>query len=352
MLKSLEHLGRKLLIRILALLFGVARRPVELDGAPHILVVRLDDRVGNAVLLTPLLTSLRQRYPDATIDLLGHANPAALLAGHPAVDRFLSYRKGALLAADGPLRTPGRLRRIGYRLAIDAANPTDPSVTHAVLVRLSGATHTVGPDQPGFARLYSAPATIAAEAVHEIELRLALLGPLPGEGATRGLSLPALGSPPAVPLLADGERFAVVNVGARLATRRLGAEAYAALGGLIAQVGLRPVFTYGPDEERLAEAAAEGCPDGLPAPATGLPSLAALMAAAEAVISCDTGPMHLAVATGTPTCGIFSNTDPARYGYGDGPHLIVDARGSPDLRGHHREIRSWLAKRRRGTDPA
>ena len=62
------------------------------------------------------------------------------------------------------------------------------------------------------------------------------------------------------------------------------------------------------------------------APPTDLSTLAALMAAARVVITCDTGPMHLAVAVGTPTCGLFVSTDPARYGYSEKPHCAVDAR--------------------------
>lgn len=47
-------------------------------------------------------------------------------------------------------------------------------------------------------------------------------------------------------------------------------------------------------------------PTGPPTRALGIPFLAALMKRCSAVISSDTGPMHLSAAVGTPTLGLFS----------------------------------------------
>lgn len=76
--------------------------------------------------------------------------------------------------------------------------------------------------------------------------------------------------------------------------------------------GLRAVFVGGPapsERERAAQLAAR-C-DGLDlAGRTDLPTLAALLAQAELFVGNDSGPMHLAAATGTPTVGIFGSTSP------------------------------------------
>ena len=56
---------------------------------------------------------------------------------------------------------------------------------------------------------------------------------------------------------------------------------------------------------------------------TTLKMLAALYAQADMVVSTDTGPMHLAAATGTPVVALFGPTAPWRTGpYGTG-HQIV-----------------------------
>ena len=330
LVKSVERLGRRLLVGVLELLLGVKRRPVQLPANPRVLVVRLDERVGNLLLLTPLLETVRARFPGARIDLLGNARNQVLMQVHPAIERFLPFRKKALLAADGPLRAPWRLRREAYDLAIDAANPTDPSTTQVILTRLCGARHTIGADHPGFGRLFSAPVSIAQAGPHEIDLRLALAQPLPG---TERVCMPSLPRPTHAPsqaleqLLADlPEGYAVINIGARLANKRLDAAAYASLGDRTSEAGFLPVFAWGPSEHALASQAYEQCEAGRLAPPTTLIDLAHLMAGARVVITCDTGPMHLAVALGTPTCGLFVSTDPERYGYPELPHTVVDVR--------------------------
>jgi ADP-heptose:LPS heptosyltransferase len=258
-----------------------------------------------------------------------------LVASHPALHACLPFRKQALFAPDGPLRTPARLRRGRYDLIIDAANPTDPSTTQAILVRLSGATHTVGVDFPGFGRMFSAPVALPDPAAHEIDLRLALLAPLPGDAVSRRMrldELPALGpaSAPVRFLASPGiEPRVVVNLGARLSEKRLTAETYAAIAEAVERAGARVVLTYGPSEAVLAERVGRLCPGALLGPPTTLVELGHVFKASRAVVTCDTGPMHLAVAVGAPTCGIFVSTEPSRYGHAESPHLVVDARGRP-----------------------
>ena len=58
---------------------------------------------------------------------------------------------------------------------------------------------------------------------------------------------------------------------------------------------------------------------------TSLLTLAEIYKRARAVITTDSGPMHLAAAVGTPVIALFGPTDPARTGpYGTG-HSIIRA---------------------------
>jgi heptosyltransferase-1 len=47
---------------------------------------------------------------------------------------------------------------------------------------------------------------------------------------------------------------------------------------------------------------------------TSLRELASVLAACDAMVSADTGPMHLAVAVGTPVIALFGSTNPDRTG--------------------------------------
>jgi heptosyltransferase-1 len=68
---------------------------------------------------------------------------------------------------------------------------------------------------------------------------------------------------------------------------------------------------------------------------TDLRQLAAVLSACELVISGDSGPMHLAVAVGTPVVALFGATNPARHGpYG--ARNVVLQKVPPSARGSHR----------------
>jgi ADP-heptose:LPS heptosyltransferase len=340
--QAIERLGRRVLVTLLSLLLGSRRRPIELPESPRILVVRLDERVGNMLLLVPLLDTLRQRFPRARIDLLANARVQLLMERHPAIDSFIPFDKRAIFAPTGPLRAPFCLRRGRYDLAIDAANPTDPSTTQTILVRLSSARHTVGVAHAAFGRLYSAPVKLRDPEAHEIDLRLQLLAPVPGEALSRQVFLGELPMPSAEigALAEDLGDTAVLNVGTRLTEKQLPPETYAAVAAELRGAGYHVLVTYGPTEKKLAEQVCVLDGNATLAPATSLVELAHLMRAAQRVVTCDTGPMHLAVAVGTPTCGIFVSTIPSRYGHGP-PHIAIDARD--DASGSWLvEVRGWL----------
>ena len=57
-------------------------------------------------------------------------------------------------------------------------------------------------------------------------------------------------------------------------------------------------------------------------------------------VSCDTGPLHLAAASGVPCLGLFTQTDPARYGCLGAQHLnlVIEDRNAIPLDGY------WLAE--------
>lgn len=80
-------------------------------------------------------------------------------------------------------------------------------------------------------------------------------------------------------------------------------------------LGLRCVVNYGPGEDDLALAVRECSSDADPVPYNGpLGPLMALLRNAACIVGGDTGPLHLAVALGTPAVALFGPTDPARNG--------------------------------------
>ena len=345
LLKLLERVGRRFLIHLAGLLFASRQRKITLSSEPAILVVRLDERIGNLVLTTPLLSSLKERFPHSKITVLANKKSAGLLREHPDLDEIFLFEKKALLKNTGPLRTIFRVRSCSFELAIDATNPLDPSVTQAFLIRLSGAKHKLGFDYPGFGRLFSSRVNIQTDEEREIPLRLRLLGPLPGEAI---VSLPTLPTPTKVEKkikdflkMQANQPYSLLNLGARLPSKTLSAETYIEIGQAMLQISPKLVLTYGPKERELADEVAATLNKALLAPPTDLNALRTLMTDAQFVVSCDTGPMHIAVACGSPTAGIFVSTEPERFGYHDAPHLAVDIKDDEWFD----KLKNWLGER-------
>jgi len=86
-------------------------------------------------------------------------------------------------------------------------------------------------------------------------------------------------------------------------------------------VGDVPTMDFQPGSDLLAVGSRDGVRDLVGA--TGLRQLAALLSRARAFVGCDTGPMHLAAASGAPVVALFGPADPRRTGpWGEG-HRVV-----------------------------
>lgn len=124
------------------------------------------------------------------------------------------------------------------------------------------------------------------------------------------------------------------------------AERFGVLCRMIRQtLGLRCIVNYGPGEGDLAEAlkAAAGESDPL-LWNEELGPLMALLQNARCVVGGDTGPLHLAIALGTPAVGIYGPTDPARNGpYNSRDIVLRAANAVRDHTRHHETDPSMLA---------
>lgn len=340
--------ARRRLIQSLAAVGGYreAPRPIVLSTAPRILLIRLDPRLGNRLLLLPLMRTLKKRFASAEIDFLGHSRSASFFANHPDLNRYIAFDKRRAFGREGWLFCLRALGRRRYDVCIDAGNPTDPSATQALVTRLIGARYSVGASHRYYRDFYTHPVTCAPAGPHEVDMRLSLLGPLPGTLIEKEARLPAPSRPISVALdrlMTNKPRVdCLLFVGARLAAKQLSQESYLDVARLIEAAGCRPVIVGGLGDHQVADEIFKALPTVVCAPELDVAELAWLMAHVRAVLSCDTGPMHLAVAVGTPTCALFVSTDPARYGPRGRQHRSVDARAR-DRSLWLPEVRAFLA---------
>ncbi len=301
-------------------------------GAPlpspkRVLLVRIDNRVGEALLTTPLLTTLKASPQPPEVHVLVHSKVARVLAGHPHADRVIPFdRRLIWLGALAPgIRA---LRRERYDVVVDCANWSTPSVTSALISRLVGPRAIViGPLQWPIRYLQSVSVPARSDTSREVLQRLHLLAPLVQRPPHELMSFrePQVREDFRSWLEAgSGSPRAVVNPGGRLGWRRIPPEAFASASRALIASGRTPIVTWGPGEEELARAVVASAPGAVLAPPTSLDELAALMRAAGLTVCNNTGPMHLSVSLGVPTLGLFLRMDMARWGHPHPPHRMLD----------------------------
>jgi heptosyltransferase III len=303
-------------------LAGLARRTLRLEdhlppreGLRRILVVRTDDRIGNALLTIPLALALRESLPGSQVDLLLAARRTHLAEGLGL--GIVSFEKtDAFRHPVRFLRFLGALRA-RYDVVVDAAHWHAFSLTSALLSRWAARAWVVG-SRRGPDRIYSAAVDLPPADASEAESKLLLL---------RGLDLPVPASAPlrtragedlsdwAAGVLASDS--AILNPGARKPDHRWPPDRFATLArGLHGERGLPSAVTYGPGEEDLARGVVDAAgPAAFLAPPTDLSHLAALLRRARLAVVNDTGPMHLAAACGTPTLAILHAPEGARFAH-------------------------------------
>ena len=276
----------------------------------NILVIRYS-ALGDVVLATSVLEPLRARYPRARIEWVTDALYAPLLDGLPEISRV--HR----LAREGPDSAwplAGRLRG-RFDAVIDLQNKIRSAVVARAAAPLRTAFRRRTAARAFMALFGSDPPLVRA---HATQLYAEALAPL-GISAPGPLKVSL--SAQAVALAADAlqgvEKPAVaIAPGARWATKRWPAERFAAVADGLAADGFRIVLCGGPGDRDAFAAFRAAARAPVAADLSFLPidALAAAIARVQLLVACDSGPVHLATAVGTPVLALFGPTSTRRWG--------------------------------------
>jgi heptosyltransferase-3 len=284
-----------------------ATTPISLPAKPRILVVTLR-RLGDVLLTTPLIRSLRRAWPDAAIDVLVFADTAGIIDGNPDVDRIVVMPARPSMA--DTLQLMGRLWK-RYDLAISTQTGDRPTI----FALIAGRSHA-GLTAPDATRLgatikrralhRSAP---ARDNVHRVEQMLSLADAL-GIGRVPETVCPAA---VAATRISPGDHYAVIHAAPKFRYKRWTAEGWRALTAGLAQRGLTVVAISGPDpkERSYLDEVWQGA---IPIHQLEWPENVALLSRARVYIGTDTSVTHLAAAAGCPTVALFGPMDPRVWG--------------------------------------
>jgi heptosyltransferase-3 len=253
--------------------------------------------IGDAILTTPTLEALHQRYPDAMIDIVGDARSDIIFKHCPYVGTvFLKHKREGWR---GLIQLVRALRKKRYDLAVDLR--TDGLLwllrARRRLTKLNNQDHL---------------------SLHSAEKHFRAIAPLvSGTPLPTQIWLSPTEETEAQRMLADyaGQRILAVGPGANWAPKTWPAEYFAALINLL-QNRFDAVVLLGNAQNQPLAAIVEAqvkLPVINLCGKTDLLLVAALLKRCAAFIGNDSGLGHLASAVNIPTLTIFGPGEPWRY---------------------------------------
>ncbi len=297
-------------------MFGVYRSPFTLylhavhdtPAAPNVLAVRFSS-IGDVLLTTPLFRAIRHRYPAARITVLTKQAYAPLLSHNPHIERVIGVdpdRSLTSLAAE--------LRAGQYTHRLDLHDSVRSRMLRALM--------------PGRWGTYPKHRLARAFLIYAKRNRYRDRRPVAERyfSAAVDLDVEPDGAPPEFVLAAEAKREAsdwlaqagvgpgrplvAVAPGAAHATKRWPVEHWRTLIRRLVGQGFDISVVGGADDVALGAELSQLCEGRVVSAAGvfGLQGTGALLRRSAALVSGDTGVMHMATAVGTPVVALFGPT--------------------------------------------
>jgi ADP-heptose:LPS heptosyltransferase len=275
----------------------------------RILVSRTDG-IGDLLLTTPLFYELRRKYPYAHISALVSPYASELLINNPAVDDILKYYKNRHRTLLDKLKSE----------KYDAVLAVYPRPDLAWLFLQAGIPVRCGTSSRWYSVFYNRRVKMSRkrsekhEADYDLMLARELLGGVKAEKEYYYITPQEI---------LDGKDylkkkdikgdFIIVHPGSKGSAWNLNEIKYGELVTGLINAGFQLLLTGGPSEKpmlsRIREASWNKNRLFIMDEELKLREFAAVISAAKAVISCSTGPMHIAAALGVKTLSFFPHDD-------------------------------------------
>lgn len=310
--------------------------PVATSAIRRILVCRPNHRLGNQVMLTPLIAELERAFPVATIDII--------VAGDMGRDLFQSFRqvvnvyrlpRRMVRHPVATLRTILRIRRAHYDLAID---PCEASQSGRLLLSVSCASRVIGIPAKSPNGDSNEPVLDGEAPLHMAQWPVFLLRNALRDATRSGTPYPLMTiglneteckqGREAIDLLVPTESDSDARILVGVFADATGAKRHEQAWWLRFFDELKAQHA----EYTIVEIAP---PDGHSRLSSRFPIfsspnpriVAAVISSMACFICADGGVMHLASASGTPTIGLFSVTTAASYAPYGGHNVSIETDG-------------------------
>lgn len=298
-----------------------ATYPVLLQQTPRAILIVCTQRIGDVLLVTPLVRSLKRQWPQAQIDMLVYRGTEGVLEANPDVRNVISVERRA-----------GWLQRFIEAVRLWRRYDLACAVIGSSRCRLyawAGGRKRIGLVEPHRAKRLSRfalhrTALDEHQRVHTVTSYLALtqligvtphadvVAPgIPDNGARRKAFDARL-----APLA--GQRFAVLHPYPMYRYKQWRLDGWVSLIAWLRDQGYAVALSGGPAAAEIAYAEQVAAEAGAPVlnlvGQLTLGETAELIRRAGLFVGPDTGVTHIAAACGTPTVALFGPTNPVRWG--------------------------------------
>lgn len=275
------------------------------------------NHIGDALFTTPAIAALRAALPEATIVNAAVSGVKAVFAANSHLSE--RWIRPTARVTDYPLYLFS-IRRARFDAVISFSAS---STLFGVYAKFSGAPVRIGFNHRAMKRFITHTVelhdveqhhavdhldqvAVLADIRRDFSMEMPLMPPW-RDGADRAIRSLALPS---------GRPIVALNPGATVDRKKWAPVRWAELADCLFSAGCQPVLFGGPGDSDLSNQIRSGSSCLLPS-LQGRLSLGCLAAACTrcaAFVSGDTGPMHVAVAVGTPVVALHGPTNPARTG--------------------------------------
>jgi ADP-heptose:LPS heptosyltransferase len=290
------------------------RKPVSCIAS--VLIIR-PGGIGDAVLLASVICSLKKTYPAIHITILAEKRNVGVFPLIPGVDRLLCYDQICDLI---------KALRGSYDVVIDTEQWHRMS---AVVSRITRAPVKIGFDTNERRRMFTHTIPYSHddyEVVSFANLMCAVFTDLPDVVAYESFSLPEtaiLKAQSMIKSLSGVQRVVALFPGASIPEKRWPLQSWRTLAQHLAKNGMGVVVVGGKDVVGDADDIIRSLPGINTAGRLTLVETAAILKQSQLLVSGDSGVLHLAWLTGTPTVSLFGPSNAAKWAPCGDKHLVI-----------------------------
>lgn len=269
--------------------------------------------LGDILHAMPAVEALRQRYPAAAIDWVVNDSMAGILGLVPFLRRIIKFPRKSWCRIPGFIR---ELRKEKYDIVIDFQG----LLRSGIIAWLAKGKRKIGfaEAREGATLFYNEKIAVNGDTRHAVDKNLAIAKAIT-EAEAEATSPTEKSPTPNTLAVCFSSRWVSKDWSLEFLADVINRTASEIPGLQISLIGSATDQEKG---KRLAELIQEGKIENLVGK-TGLMDLANVLKNSSAMLTVDSGPMHIAAAVGTPCLALFGSTFPEKTGPYGKNHVII-----------------------------